>query len=197
MQKSSSNEMERRLRLIAIARDSDWFMTALRAVRELDLGSWCIGAGAVRNLVWDALHELPEPSALADVDVAYFDASILAPERDTELQRRLAAMLPNVPWEVTNQAAVHLWFESRFGHAVPPLRSLEEAVGSWPEYATSVGLTLDADDAIKVIAPHGLDDLFDIVVRRNPVRVSVETYRQRVAQKRYEERWPRVRVVRT
>lgn len=170
-------------------------MTALRAVRELGLESWCIGAGAVRNLVWDALHELSTPSALADVDVAYFDSSTLAPERDAELQSRLVAMLPAVPWEVTSQAAVHVWFESYFGHAVPPLRSMEEAVGSWPEYATSVGLTLNADDTIKVIAPHGLDDLFDVVVRRNLTRASVETYRQRVAQKRYAERWPRVTVV--
>jgi len=183
------------LQLMDIARDSRWFMTALRAVRELDLACWCIGAGAVRNLVWDALHELPVPSALADVDVAYFDSSILTPERDAELQSRLVAILPAVPWEVTNQAAVHVWFESYFSHAVPPLRSLEEAVGSWPEYATSVGLTLNADDTIKVIAPHGLDDLFDVVVRRNPTRASVETYRQRVAQKRYAERWPRATVV--
>jgi hypothetical protein len=82
-----------------------------------------------------------------------------------------------------------------FGHPVAPLRSLTEAVASWPEYATAVGLWLDDEDRIRVIAPHGLADLFAMVVRRNPVRVSVETYRQRVAAKRYAQRWPRVRVV--
>ena len=51
------------------------------------------------------------------------------------------------------------------------------------------------DGAIEVIAPHGLDDLFDMVVRRNPKRVSIETYRQRVVEKRYAERWPKVNVV--
>jgi len=182
-------------RLVAIAQASDWFMPALRAVRDLGLASWCIGAGAVRNLVWDALHERPWPSALADVDVAYFDSSNLAPERDAQLQARLVAVLPHVPWEVTNQAAVHHWFEGHFGHPVGPLDSLEEAVASWPEYATSVGLAMTADDSIHVIAPHGLDDLFSMVVRRNPARVSVATYRQRVAQKRYAERWPQVTIV--
>ena len=49
-------------------------------------------------------------------------------------------------------------------------------------------------DAIEVIAPHGLDDLFGLVVRRNP-RVPVETYRLRVADRRYTERWPKVRIV--
>jgi len=133
--------------------------------------------------------------ALSDVDVAHFDASDLSPETDAALERRLSTLLPGVPWEVTNQAAVHRWFEGHFGHAVAPLRSLDEAVASWPEYATSVGLTLRADDAIEVIAPHGLDDMFAIVVRRNPTRVSLPTYRQRIAQKRYAERWPKVRIV--
>ena len=72
-------------------------MRALRAVRELGLASWCIGAGAVRSLVWDALHELTVPSELSDIDVAYFDASDLSSERDSKLERRLKILLPNVP----------------------------------------------------------------------------------------------------
>lgn len=188
-------ECQRRERLIALVRESSWFMAALSAVRSLNLPSWCIGAGVVRNLVWDALHAKSVPSALTDVDVAYFDADHLAPERDAALQAQLLARLPSVPWEVTNQAAVHHWFESYFGHPVPPLQSLEDAVASWPEYATSVGVVLGEDNSITVIAPHGLEDLFACVVQRNPVRVSVATYQQRVAQKRYAERWPRVKIV--
>lgn len=192
---SPTDEAHLRERLIGIVRGSPWLMPALAAVRGLGLASWCIGAGAIRNLVWDHLHGYGEPSALADIDVAYFDPQARDTAPDALLQARLAAVLPGVPWEVTNQATVHHWFEDCFGHAVPPLHSLHEAVASWPEYATAVGVTLRADDSIEVIAPHGLGDLFGIVVRRNPVRVSVETYRQRVAQKCYGERWPQVRVV--
>lgn len=194
-QVSRSCEDELRHRLVAIVRDSPWFMAALNAVNRLGLTSWCIGAGAVRNLVWDHLHMKSIPSSLSDVDVAYFDITNTSPERDKELQSLLHAMAPSFPWEVTNQAGVHQWFEGHFGHAVEPLRSLEEAVASWPEYATSVGIVLCDGGALRVIAPHGLDDLFALVVRRNPARVSVETYRHRVASKRYAERWPNVRVV--
>ena len=63
------------------------------------------------------------------------------------------------------------------------------------ERLVALGVWLDDDDGLHVIAPHGLDDLFAMVVRRNPVRVSVETYGQRVASKRYAERWPRVTVI--
>lgn len=180
--------------LVLHALESPWFMQALVAVRDLGLPSWCIGAGAVRNLVWDRLHGKTTPSSLADIDVAHFDPHDLTPHRDMELQARLIRRLPQVPWEVTNQAAVHCWFEGCFGHPVEPLGSLEEAVASWPEYATSVGVWLSDEGSVEVIAPHGLDDLFSVVVRRNPTRVSVDTYRQRVAQKDYARRWPSVRV---
>jgi len=182
-------------RLVDLVRTAPWFMDALAHVRALRLPAWCVGAGAVRNLVWDALHGHVVPSTLADIDVAHFDASDLSSAQDARLQQRLRSSAPGLPWEVTNQAGVHLWFERHFGHAVGPLCSLDEAVASWPEFATCVGVWLDDRDRVHVIAPHGLDDLFGMVVRRNPMRVSLRTYRERVAGKRYGERWPLVRVV--
>ena len=170
-------------------------MQALAHARALRLPAWCIGAGAVRNLVWDALHGHATPSALPDIDLAWFDAGDLDPRRDAALQARLRAMAPELAWDVTNQAGVHLWFERHFGHAVAPLRSLDEGIASWPEVATCVGVRLDDDGALHVIAPHGLDDLFGMVVRHNPVRASVATYRERIAAKRWTQRWPRVTVV--
>ncbi|CAG9202444.1 hypothetical protein BGLA2_1580010 [Burkholderia gladioli] len=49
---------------------------------------------------------------------------------------------------------------------MPPLKSLEAAVASWPEYATAVGLTLLPDYTIRVIAPYGLNDLFAMVIEQ-------------------------------
>lgn len=182
-------------RLEALVRGDAHFMAALRAARALALPSWCIGAGAVRNLVWDHLHGHAQATPLKDMDMVYFDPSDLSAQRDAALQARLAAALPGTPWEVTNQAGVHLWFEACFGHAVAPLASLQEAVASWPEYATAVGLWLDGEERLRLIAPLGLDDLFAMVVRRNPARVSPATYRERIAQKQYTRHWPRVTVM--
>ena len=169
---------------------SDGLMSALRAVRALGLGSWCIGAGAVRSLVWDHLHGFKEPSAVEDVDVVYFDARIDDPERDANLEHRLRSAMPELHWEVTNQAVVHRWFAANLGQVVPSLVSLEEGVATWPEFATCVGVYLNCDESIGVVAPHGLDDLFGLRVRHNPRRASVATYRQRVESKRFGERWP-------
>lgn len=182
-------------RLVAMVRESARLMDALSAVRELQLDAWCIGAGAVRTLVWDTLHAFEAPSPLEDMDVVYFDASPVSTKNDRALERALALCLPGIRWEVTNQALVHQWLATHLGQVVEPLLSLEEGVATWPEYATCVGVMLNPDDSIGVVAPHGLDDLFNLRVRHNPLRASVETYRQRVSAKRFKERWPQVCVL--
>ena len=184
----SRQELERRL--VAMVRSSSHLMAALLAVRSLGLDSWCIGAGAVRSLVWDALHGFETPTVLEDVDVVHFDRKTLGPEQDAHLESRLRALMPTVQWEVTNQATVHQWFASNLGQAVLPLGSLEEGVATWPEFATCVGVYLNDDEAIGVVAPHGLDDLFALRVRHNPIRASFAVYRQRVKSKRFGARWP-------
>lgn len=178
--------------LARLVASSDPLMSALRCVRTLGLRSWCIGAGAVRSLVWDALHGF-EPGVPADVDVVHFDA-VAAPEMDGELDRRLRALMPGLNWEVTNQAHVHRWFEASLGRTVAPLDSLDEGISTWPEFATCVGVSLARDDSIHVIAPHGLDDLFELRVRHNPSRASADDFNERVRSKRFRERWPRLTI---
>lgn len=181
--------------LFTILQRTDWIISALRTVRSLSLPHWCIGAGALRNVVWDWLHKYTKPSFLSDIDVAYFDVADVTRQRDRDLDALLTEKQPGAPWQVTNQAGVHLWFNRRFGYSVEPLISIEDAVGSWPETATSVAVSLLPDDQLKLIAPYGLGDLFSMIIRRNPRRVSVEEYRRRIVSKKYQERWPKVRIV--
>lgn len=177
-------------KLITIVRSSESLMAALRAVRSLGLSSWCIGAGAVRSLVWDTLHGFDVASGLKDVDVVHFTSEAHGPQSDAVLENRLRMLMPEVHWEVTNQATVHHWFAGSLNQAVPALASLEEGVSTWPEFATCVGVHLNDDDSIGVVAPHGLDDLFGLRVRHNPLRASFAVYQQRVELKRFGERWP-------
>ncbi|WP_328589872.1 nucleotidyltransferase family protein [Derxia lacustris] len=182
--------------LVALVRADATLMRALAAVRALGLPDACIGAGAIRNRVWDRLHGFDQPSsAKADIDVIFFDAAETRVERDHALEHQLKAAVPDLAWEVVNQAGVHLWFEEAFGYAAPPLLSLEDGVASWPEIATCVAVRLAADDGIEVIAPFGLDDLFGLVCRRNAARVRPGTYRARLLTKGWKRRWPRLNIV--
>lgn len=180
-------------RLIAMVAASAPLMAALRAVRSLQLQSWCIGAGAIRSLVWDTLHGFDRHSPVDDMDVVYFDADA-APEHDAHLEKQLHSAMPNLRWEVTNQAGVHRWFADALGQVVAPIASLEEGVATWPEFATCVGVYLNGDGTLGVVAPHGLNDLFGLRVRHNPQRASAATYRERIQAKRFAERWPRLSI---
>ena len=170
-------------------------MRALRAARAVDAPDWLISAGAVRTAVWDFLHGFASPTPLADVDLGFFDAADLSPARDDAVERALRAVAPELPWEAKNQAAVHLWYPRRFGLEVEPFRRTADAVATFPETATCVGLHLDGADRLTVVAPHGLDDLLGLVLRHNSVRAPVAVYEERLASKRIAERWPRVTVI--
>jgi uncharacterized protein len=171
-----------------------WLTRALAAVTASGLpGAW-IGAGAIRDVVWGQLHDGFDPAGVRDVDVVFFDAADLSPDRDRAAQAALAAVA-DYPWEASNQAAVHTWFHRYFGGApVPPLRTVHEAVATWPETATCVAVRA-AGDVLEICAPHGLTDLLDGVWRVNPVRVTPATSRARLARQRPAQRWPRVRVI--
>lgn len=181
--------------LVRIIRRDAQAMRMLRAVRHLDPPNWVIGAGVFRTIVWDNFHGYITPTPLRDVDVAYFDPQDLRATREREFEHGLRNILPEVPWEVKNQAGVHLWYGRRFGQEVEPLRSIEDAVGTWPETCTSVAIRLLDTDELEVIAPLELHDLLEMIHRRNPRRVSEQLFMKRLRDKHIIETWPKVRVV--
>jgi len=181
--------------LTQLIESAPWFMSILKTVRGCNPPNWLVGAGVIRNLVWDHLHLYHTPTPLADIDVIFFDLQDLRPERDRMVQQQLAQRLPHVAWEAPNQAAVHLWYEEAFGFSVPALHSSEEAVGTWPETATSVAVRLLSTDEISSVAPCGLSDLFNMISRRNPCRVTRELFAQRLHSKQILRKCPHVQVV--
>jgi hypothetical protein len=180
--------------LRAIVRGDDATMARLRTVRALGLARWCIGAGAIRSLVWDLRGAKDETGTGSDVDVAYFDDAPWDGARDAALAARLREAAPGVAWDVVHQGHVHRWSSARLGVPVAPFASLEEGLASWPETATAVGVALRDDDTIEAIAPLGLEDLFDGVLRRNPRCPDPGAWARRLASKRWLERWPGLRV---
>ena len=185
------------MRLSAIVRAAPHLMSALEAARDADAPDWLIGAGAIRDAVWDLFHDRPPTAVPRDVDLAFFDAVALTPTRERAVRLELLARAPDLPWEVKNQAAVHLWYPDRFGIDVAPFRSSADAVATFPETASCVAVRLLADDDMLVVAPHGLDDLFGCVCRHNARRAPAGLYERRVEEKGWRVRWPRLRYVRS
>lgn len=181
--------------LIDVLESSSWFMDVLGAVATADPPDWWVGAGVVRDLVWDVRFGAGfDPRRVRDVDVTFFDAVDLRRQRDADVEQRLYELRPDIPWDAKNQAAVHLWYPERFGIDVAPCTSMAESVATWPETATAVAVRLEAG-SLAILAPHGLDDLLDGVWRWNPVRATEEEYRRRLERKHPAHRWPGLRIV--
>lgn len=182
-----------RLRALVLAHAP--LMRWLRAARDHGPAGGCIAAGAVRSLVWNHLHGYPAGShPPADLDFVYHDPTDLSAGHEDGVARRLRAAAPDAPWEVVNQARVHLWRRDSRGAAPPPAATLAAGIAAWPETATCVGVALEGDGELRIIAPHGLADLFALVLRPSP-GADPRAYAQRLADKRHADTWPRLTVI--
>jgi uncharacterized protein len=181
-------------RLTEIVFAEPWLLRALHVVAESGLPDAWIGAGAIRDVAWGHLYGHFDPAEVRDIDVVYFDAADLSQDRDGQAQQALRS-IADLPWEATNQAAVHTWYQGYFGGPpVEPFDSVHDAIATWPETATCVGARR-TEDGIEICAPHGLADLLGGVWRVNPVRVTPEVSAARLARQRVHARWPGVTVL--
>jgi hypothetical protein len=184
--------MQDEARIGEIIRAHPYLTAALEAARDIAAPDWLVSAGAIRDAVWDALHgRAPVPPR--DVDLSFFDPDDLTPARDVAVTAALREREPALRWDAANQAAVHLWYPDRFGIEVEAFGSSSDAIATFPETASCVGVRLRDDGQLLVVAPYGLGDLLGGVCRHNPARAPGDVYRRRVEEKGWRERWPRLR----
>lgn len=160
----------------------------LGVLDPLGLPDGWIGAGFLRNPVWDVLHgRAPDFAGLADVDVLFFDPADTTSARERAVEAELAATFPAVPWSARNQARMH----ARNGDA--PYRDTADALSHWLETATAIAARLRGG-RVEVLAPYGVADLAGLVLRPTPPTATrpdkLERYRRRVWQKGWLHRWP-------
>jgi uncharacterized protein len=160
-------------RMDAILRATPTLMRVMTVIRDLDLPDWLVMSGAAYQPVWNHLTGRPPEYGLKDVDVGYFDPDISYAAEDAVIRKVAAACPPELRdlVEVRNQARVHVWFEGKFGEPYAPLTRTGEALARFTATAFSVGVRLDGD-RLHIEAPFGLDDLFALRLRPNPIRVT-------------------------
>lgn len=163
-------------------------MQALRVAAQERLPNWCIAAGFVRNLAWDRAHGYPHSTPLNDIDLIYFDADAISENRDRDLEKKLRR-LSDVPWSVKNQARMHV------RNLDQPYTSTADAMSYWVEVQTAVGASLDDNGEVVIIAPFGVEPLFDLTITLNTKRPKLLDFKRRIAEKRWLERWPQLKVV--
>lgn len=163
---------------------------ALERAPSLDLENYYIGAGGVTQTVWNYLSGNPLEYGIKDIDLVYFDQENLSFEAENDVCMRAKELFSDFSLEmdVKNQARVHLWYESRFGYSIEPVRSLESAVNRWPTTATSIGIRKTGNRDLKIYAPFGFNDLFGKIVRANKTQITKQIYEDKV--RSWIGKWP-------
>ena len=160
-------------RLEAIVRAAPSLMIVLETACRLDLPDWLVVSGAVYQRVLNHLTGRDPDYGIKDYDLFYFDAADISYEAEDLVIRRVAAAFEpplRDQVEVRNQARVHLWFEGKFGEAYSPLGCSAEALTRFVSPLFAVGVKLERDGRLTIIAPLGLDDLFALRLRPCPGR---------------------------
>lgn len=178
--------------------EDEWMMKILRTVKTLNLLDWWIGAGFVRSKVWDYLHGYSIRTPIPDIDVIYLNSFDFSKDEklnestktETQYEKVLKKINPNINWSVTNQARMHLY------HQDFPYKTSEDALSHWVETATCIGVKLDELDNVILAAPKGIDDLVNLVLR--PTKLSekdIKTFYKRIEGKNWLKKWPKLKIV--
>jgi hypothetical protein len=175
--------------------ENDVLVDVLTRAASLDLPGWYLTAGCVFQTVWNSVTGRPPTNGIADYDLFYFDAtdfSWAAEDAVIQSARQAFAGLP-AEVEVRNEARVHLWYEQRFGVPCPPYSSTEAAIDSFAATTCCLGVRLEPDGHWRVYAPHGLADVFNLVIRPNPVLAPRAVYQAKTS--RWCREWPELTVL--
>ena len=191
---AAMTEAEREARLVEIVRRDPNLMQVLRTVRDLDLPDWRLFSGAVYQGVWNDLTGRPVGFGVKDYDIGYFDPDTSWDAEDVWIKRVADSFEEPLrsQVEVRNQARVHLWAPQKFGEDFAPLSCTDDAPARFVAPAFAVGVRLEADDSISVLASYGLSDVFDMVIRPTPKRGKAKGWDAIIA--KLETRWPELTV---
>ncbi|MGC9669589.1 nucleotidyltransferase family protein [Planosporangium sp. 12N6] len=174
---------------------NDVLLEVLNRTASLGLPGWYVTAGCVFQTVWNVVTDRPPTSGIKDYDVFYFDGSDLSWEAEDAVIKAGRQVFSDLPVEVEirNEARVHLWYEQKFGVPCVPYESTESAIDSFAATTCCVGVRLELDGGWRVYAPHGLSDVFNLVVRPNPVLAPREVYQTKSS--RWQQQWPELTVL--
>lgn len=166
-----------------------WRMDVLQAAEQKALPDWWIGAGFLRNLIWDALEGNTTMQS-RDVDLVYFNSYDIRPETDWQYDTDMHALFPDAEWEVRNQARMH------YVNNFEPYISTADGISHWVETATCVAVKLERGE-LRYLFCHGTDDLYGLIARLTEAFTSKEllpTFYERLEKKNWRHRWPHLRI---
>jgi hypothetical protein len=181
--------------IIQLVREDSWMMDLLKTAQSLQLPDWWICAGFVRSKLWDVIHGFSERTPLPDIDLIYFDSTLIDEAVEKELENCLKLTHPHIPWSVKNEARMHI------ANNLPPYSSSVDAISKFPETATALGLKLDENNQILLAAPCGIHDVIHLELKPTAYFAAslerIEIYKTRLVKKNWQSIWPEISITHT
>lgn len=171
---------------------NDVLTEVLAGAAELDLPDWYLTAGGVVQTVWNVVTDRPPTHGIKDYDLFYFDDTDLSWDAEDKAIKAGARVFGDLPVEIRNEARVHLWYEDHFGVPCAPHTSTEAAIDSFAATTCCLGVRVSGENW-RVYAPHGLADVFNLVIRPNPVLAPRDVYETKA--RRWRTVWPELTVL--
>ena len=185
-------------RFIDILRADPGVSAVLGAMQTFDAPDLWLVSGALIQTVWNVLDGHPRSHGIDDFDLLYFDPDTSEEAEDAWIRkadRHFAFAVHKV--QLRNQARVHLWYTAKFGIAYPKLERTTDGIDQFLVQASVVAVRPGAGDSLDVYAPLGLDDIFDRVLRPNPLWKGPPRPRYMEKVGRYMRDWPSLRLLET
>jgi hypothetical protein len=184
----------RELEFLRIVENDPDIAAVIAAISTFDAPDLWLVSGALFQTVWNILEGRPSGHGILDYDLFYFDADTSEEAEDRWIKRantHFAFAAREV--QLRNQARVHLWYTKKFGIAYPQLRSSCDGVRQFLMPACMVAVRPRAGGGLDLFAPLGLDDVFDRLIRPNPLWQGPPRSEYLAKAERYMRDWPSVR----
>lgn len=164
--------------------------TILERWDELGISDCWLVAGCLFQTVWNLQAQRAPEDSIKDYDLFYFDPSVTTDIAEQKVQAHVDRVLHDldIKIEVTNQARVHLWYESYFGHPYEALSSSSDGIDRFLIPATCVGVRPG-----ELYAPNNLDLIYDGVLALNPLTPYRDLFQQKAES--YQARWPWLQII--
>jgi len=181
---------------LAIIRANPGVAAVLDRMRTFGAPDLWLVSGCLFQSVWNVFERKPPEHGILDYDLFYYDPDTSYEAEDVWIKRAAVHFAPTgLKVELRNQARVHLWYAKKFGVDYPPLRSTRDGVDHFLFPACMVAVRPREDGELELYAPLGLDDVFNRVLRSNPLWPQPRDERFWTKARRYQSAWPSVTVV--
>lgn len=155
---------------------------------------WYLVAGCLNQTMWNQFTNRSLENEISDYDLIYFDTDTSWEKEDKiikAVQKKFKDLKINI--DIKNQARVHLWIDKNWNLKMRPLTSCEDAIASWPITVSCIGIRKE-NGKYKIVAPYGLTDNLEMVLRPNKTTVMRESdYNYKTS--KWLKKWPELKLI--